>query len=57
MAMSSAPATTETVQPGSAKFTYGHLFVLIGATLGVIAFVWMFITMKKKKPGNGGFYS
>jgi len=32
-------AAAPTVQPGSAKFTYGHLFVLIGAVLGVVAFV------------------
>jgi len=50
-------AAAPTVQPGSAKFTYGHLFVLIGAVLGVVAFVWMFMTMKKKKPGNGLVYA
>jgi len=45
------PETPATVTPGSAKFTWGHLIVVIGAVLGIAAFV--ILVFFKKKPKNG----
>jgi len=46
-----------TVVPGSAKFTYGHLLVVIGAIAGIGAAVYLFFKSRKAKKTNSRIYS
>jgi len=51
-----ATTTATQVQPNSARFTYGHLIVLVGAVLGIAAFIWLLTTKMKGKRPNGSIY-
>jgi hypothetical protein len=55
--MSTSTPTTTTTTPGSAQLTWGHIVVLVGAVLGAVAFVWLFLTRKPKNKNGGGLFA
>lgn len=48
---------SNSVVPGSAKFTYGHLLVLIGAIAGIGSAIYLFLRSRKAKQARSGIYS